>query len=426
MSDRRYRVLAVASHPVQYMSPIFRRLAARQDLDLHVVYCSLRGAEPAHDPDFGATVQWDVPLLDGYAWSHVPNRGSGADSFFGLRNPGIWKLIRTGKYDAVLCFTGYVCATFWIALFAAKFSSAAFLFGTDATTLAPRDARAWKVSFKKIIWPRLFGLADQVIVPSSKSRDLMLSLGLPPERVTLTPYCVDNDWWMQRSAAIDRNAVRESWGASPGDSVILFCAKLQPWKRPLDLLRAFAKANLSNASLVFAGEGPLRPQLESEAANLGIANRVRFLGFVNQSQLPAVYASADLMVLPSEYEPFAVVVNEAMCCGCPVIVSDRVGAARDLVAPVRPSFIYPCGDVAALAAALQTAIGDRALLQSFRRAVVAHMQTWSPAQNIAATMDAIRIAVSRLGRRTAQSLPDSPTAHAAAQTAAPASQKPHE
>jgi glycosyltransferase involved in cell wall biosynthesis len=413
MSDRKYRVLAVASHPVQYMSPIFRRLAAREDLDLHVVYCSLRGAEPAHDPDFGATVQWDVPLLDGYTWSYVPNKGSGADSFFGLRNPGIWKLIRQGKYDAVLCFTGYVCVTFWIALFAAKLSSAAFLFGTDATTLAPRDARAWKGSLKKFFWPRLFGLADQVIVPSSGSRDLMLSLGLPAERVTLTPYCVDNDWWMQRSAATDRNAVRESWGASPGDSVILFCAKLQPWKRPLDLLRAFAKANLENAFLVFAGEGPLRSQLESEAATLGIANRVRFLGFVNQSQLPAVYTSADLMVLPSEYEPFAVVVNEAMCCGCPVMVSDHVGAARDLVAPVRPSFVYPCGDVAALAAALRTAIGDRALLQSLRRAVVAHVQTWSPAQNIAATMDAISIAVSRVGRLTPQPLPDSTAAHAA-------------
>ena len=426
MSDRRYRVLAVASHPVQYMSPILRRLAARQDLDLHVAYCSLRGAEPAHDPDFAATIQWDVPLLDGYAWSHVPNSGSGADSFFGLRNPGVWRLIRDGHYDAVLCFTGYVCATFWITLFAAKLARTAFLFGTDATTLAPRDARSWKVSLKRILWPRLFGLADQVIVPSSGSRDLMLSLGLPAERVTLTPYCVDNDWWIQQSASIDRNAVRESWGASNGDSVILFCAKLQPWKRPFDLLQAFAKANLSNAILVFAGEGPMRPQLESEAATFGIANRVHFLGFVNQSQLPAVYASADLMVLPSEYEPFAVVVNEAMCCGCPVIVSDHVGAARDLVAPVRSSFIYPCGDVAALAAALQTAVSDRALLESLRRAVVTHMQTWSPAQNIAATMDAIRAAVSRLGRRAAQSLPDSGAAHAASQNAAPASQKLHE
>ena len=110
----------------------------------------------------------------------------------------------------------------------------------------------------------------------------------------------------------------------------------------------------------------------------------------------------------------------------PVIVSDRVGAARDLVAPVRPSFIYPCGDVAALAATLRTTIGDRALLQSLRRAVVAQVQTWSPAQNIAATMDAIRIAVSRLGRRTAQSLPNSTAAHTASQNAAPASQKLHE
>jgi len=401
------------------MSPIFRRLAARQDLDLHVAYCSLRGAEPAHDPEFGATVQWDIPLLDGYSWSHVPNRGSGADSFFGLRNPGLWKQIREGKYDAILCFTGYVCATFWIALLAAKRSGTAFLFGTDATTLAPRDARSWKVSLKKILWPRLFGLADQVIVPSSGSRDLMLSLGVPAERVTLTPYCVDNDWWMRHSAAIDRDAVRVSWGASPGDSIILFCAKLQPWKRPLDLLRAFAMANLPDALLVFAGDGPMRPQLEAEAANLGIAKRVRFLGFVNQSQLPAVYTSADLMVLPSGYEPFAVVVNEAMCCGCPVIASDHVGAARDLIAPVHPSFIYPCGNVAALAANLQSALGDRPLLLSLRRSVLAHIQSWSPSQNIAATMDAIRVAVARLGRHPAEPAAGSATPY----NAAAASQK---
>jgi glycosyltransferase involved in cell wall biosynthesis len=66
-------------------------------------------------------------------------------------------------------------------------------------------------------------------------------------------------------------------------------------------------------------------------------------GFINQSQLPAVYTSADLMVLPSDYEPFAVVVNEAMRCGCPVVASDHVGAARDLVAPAAPQLIFPCG-----------------------------------------------------------------------------------
>ncbi len=329
MPERRFRVLALAAHPVQYQAPIFRRMAARKDLDLHVAYCTLRGAEAAHDPGFAATVKWDVPLLDGYSWVHVPNSGSGAENFFGLCNWGLWKLIRAGHFDAVLCYASYTRATFWIAYFAAKFSGTAFLFGTDATSLVPRDAHSWKIKLKKLLWPRLFRLADQVIVPSSATRDLMLSLRIPPERITLTPYSVDNDWWTEKSSQVDRQAARLSWGASPSDTVILFCAKLQPWKRPSDLLQAFARLNSSTTRLVFAGAGPLRSQLEAESVALGVDSRVRFLGFVNQSQLPAIYKSADVMVLPSEYEPFAVVVNEAMCCGCPVIASDRVGAARE-------------------------------------------------------------------------------------------------
>ena len=399
MPERRYRVLAVATHPVQYMSPLFRRMATHPALDFQVAYCSLRGAEAGHDPEFGANIQWDVPVLDGYSSTHIPNRGSGKESFFGLCNPGLWRLIRKGNYDAVLCFVGYVRASFWITLVAAKIAGSAFLFGTDTTMLSPRDGRAWKAQLKRVLWPRLFRLADQVVVPSSGTRELMLALGIPKDRVTLTHYSVDNDWWMQQASQVDRHAVRSSWGAGTDTRVVLFCAKLQPWKRPADLLRAFTKANIPDALLVFAGEGPLRSQLESEAANLGIASRVRFLGFVNQSQLPAVYASSDLMVLPSEYEPFAVVVNEAMCCGRPVIASNRVGAARDLVAPVAPDFVFSCGDIESLAHLLRKAAADATRLKDLGRAAVAHIRTWSPERNIAATVEAIRIAVNRAGRR---------------------------
>jgi glycosyltransferase involved in cell wall biosynthesis len=167
------------------------------------------------------------------------------------------------------------------------------------------------------------------------------------------PFVVDNDWWIAQSRLVDRDAVRASWGARPDTSVILFCAKLQPWKRPLDLLQAFAQAKLANTLLVFAGEGPLREALQSEAIRLGCDDEVRFLGFVNQSQLPACYSAADLLVLPSEYEPFGLVINEAMLCGCMAAASDQVGAGRDLIAPVDPSFIYPCGNVAALASLLR-------------------------------------------------------------------------
>jgi glycosyltransferase involved in cell wall biosynthesis len=396
MPERRFRVLVIASHPVQYSAPLFRSMARHPMLDLHVAYCTMRGAQPSHDPEFGRRVQWDVPLLDGYSWTHLPNRGSGSESFFGLYNPALWKFIRQGHFDAVLCHAGYLRASFWIAYLAAKVSNTAFLFGTDTITLSPLDGRKWKRAVKRLLWPVLFRLADQVTVPSSGTRDLMRSLGIPEKRITLTPYVVDNDWWLARSASVDRESIRASWRASQADLVISFCAKLQPWKRPHDLLQAFSKARLGNALLVFAGDGPLRSSLEIEARNAGIADRVRFLGFVNQTQLPAVYTSSDLLVLPSMYDAFGVVVNEAMLCGCPVIASDHVGAARDLIAPVCPEFVFPCGNTDALAALLSKVASDRASLLDIRRAGLAQMQTWSPQRNVMATLDAIECAVSRL------------------------------
>jgi glycosyltransferase involved in cell wall biosynthesis len=375
-------------------------MANHPRLALQVAYCSLRGAEAAHDSEFNITVRWDIPLVDGYSWVEIPNKGARTESFFGKYNPGLWRLIRRGNFDAILCFTGYLCASFWIALAAAKLSRSVFLFGTDATSLISRDGKKWKPFVKRLVWPYLFSLADQIIVPSSDTRDLMRSLRFPDTRITLTPYSVENSWWTSQATCVNRVAVRSAWGANPDTTVVLFCAKLQPWKRPLDLLYAFSKASPapSNSLLVFAGEGPLRESLQLAATHLGVADRVRFIGFVNQSQLPAIYAASDLMVLPSEYEPFAVVVNEASCCGCPVVASDQVGAARDLVAPVNPDFVFPARDVNALTTLLQKILNNRLMLAELGRKAQIHMDSWSPGQNVEATIQAIELAVERIGR----------------------------
>ena len=400
MPQERFKVLAIASHPVQYMAPLFRRMAQEASLDLQVAYCSLRGAAAAgYDPDFQASVQWDVPLLDGYRWVEVPNKGAGEESFWGLNNPGLRELIHEGKFDAVLCYVGYVRASFWIARRAARVGGAAFLFGTDAQSVEPRDARRWKTWTKKLLWPFLFRQADQIFVPSSGTFRMIESFAIPSDRITLTPYAVDNDWWKAQSARVDRTAVRAQWSTAPDQPVILFCAKLQPWKRPLDLLLAFERAALGHALLLFAGEGPQRKELEEEAIKLKIQDRVKFLGFVNQSQLPALYTGADVLVLPSDYEPFAVVVNEAMCCGCPAIVSDKVGAGRDLVLPVRPEFVFPVGDIAALAATLQLAFADRRELRETARRAGLHVEQHAPQITVARTIEAVSKAVGRVRLR---------------------------
>lgn len=399
MAERRYRVLLIATHAVQYSSPSFREMARHPRLDIQVAYLNLKKSQGAIDEDFGVEVKWDVPLFEGYPWTDVPNRARrpSLDKFFGLVNPALWTMIREGNYDAVVIYTGYRCASFWFAMFASKLSGTPIFFGADATGLQPRLGGAWKARVKHWLWPFIFGLADQVIVPSTGTLQMMRSLGIPAERISLTPYVVDNDWWKAQAAQVDRLQVRAAWQIPPAAPVILFCAKLQPWKRPLDLLRAFARSGAANAFLVFAGEGPLKPDLQREAETLGVAARARFLGFMNQTQLPAIYCASDLFVLPSEYDAFGVVVNESMLCGCAVAVSDHVGAGLDLVHKEN-GFVFPTGDVDALAALIREASADPEKLRQMGQESKRIMQTWSLSENTQGLIDAIDRVVARRHR----------------------------
>jgi glycosyltransferase involved in cell wall biosynthesis len=406
MSEDRYRVLFVATHPVQYAAPIFRQMSVHRQLDIQVAYCSLQGAEGGTDPEFGVEVKWDIPLLEGYPWVLVSNKSPrpGLARFFGLVNPGLWSLIRSGDFDAVVVHTGYVYLSFWIALAATKFYRVALLFGTDAHSLASRDGKKWKSALKRLVWPQLFALADVVIVPSSRSFAMMRDLGIPDGRLALTADVVDNDWWTKQAQGVDRRAVRVGWGIPEDAPVVLFCAKLQPWKGPLDLLRSFAKANVPDAHLVYAGDGPLRKEAETLASSLGIRARVHFIGFANQSQLPAVYSASDLLVLPSHHEPFGVVVNEAMLCGCGAVVSDRAGAAYDLIQAGRTGYVFRCGDVDALAEILSRVLRDRRKLAEMGESARIRMETWSPRENIEALLDAVRASSIKKRRSSSESV----------------------
>jgi glycosyltransferase involved in cell wall biosynthesis len=263
--------------------------------------------------------------------------------------------------------------------------------------LSPRDGNKWKIWIKRRFWPSLFGLADMVLIVSSGGAGLMRSLGIPNSRIAMVPFCVDNNWWTEKSDHVNRTVVRARWNVPEDAAIVLFCAKLQPWKRPQDLLRAFARVAGLNAYLVFAGDGALRAVLESEAQSLGIADKVRFLGFVNQSGLPETYTASDILVLPSEYEPFGLVVNEAMLCRCPAIVSDRVGARFDLVMEGKTGYVFRCRDTEALAAVLERALSDRALLRRMGESSRKRMADWSPAEYVEGLVQAISKAAG--GRR---------------------------
>ena len=380
----RRRLLVVGSHVVQYSSPVFRQIVLDGRIDLLVVYCSMQGAEPGMDPGFGVRVSWDTSPLDGYPWSHVPNRSlrPGLGRFFGLFNPGLWRLIRDGNFDAVFV-SGYFYASAWIAILATKLHGIPLFFTTESHNLRSWAAQSmFRLQLKKIYVKQILSLGNVLLTVSSGSFQQLLALGFPESRIVLTPYTVDNDWWTTQAAQTNREAVRASWQIPAHAPVVLFCAKLQPWKSPMDLLEAFFRANVPDSYLVIAGDGPLRTGLEHRTAELGVADRVRFLGFTNQTQLPSVYCAADLLVLPSLYEPFGLVVNEAMLCGLPVVVSDRVGAKFDLVRPGENGYVFPVGDVGALAAILREILPDEEKRERLGAAGQLRMQTWSPREYV--------------------------------------------
>src|SRR5579862_3160936 len=213
---------------------------------------------------------------------------------------------------------------------------------------------ALKLGVKRIAMPTLLKTIDGFLAIGGLNRDYYLHYGVEAGRIFPMPYAVDNEFFRTAAehARPNRERLRAELGLKAGRTVILFASKMQPHKRAADLLEAYARLSPDGvvepeAHLVFAGDGEERASLERRARELKW-DSIRFIGFRNQSELPALYDLCDVFVLPSEHEPWGLVVNEAMNAGKPVVVSDRVGAGPDLVEDGVNGFVYSTRDSAAL------------------------------------------------------------------------------
>jgi glycosyltransferase involved in cell wall biosynthesis len=392
MQKARARVLLVSSQPIQNASPL-QLMAQDKSVDVLTAYCSLPDAKLWRDPEQKTKEAFDLPVLDGYRWekmrniSPMPRLGK----FYGLINPGVIR--RVSNSDCCVVY-GHSYVSFWLAIVAAKIMRKPLLLTTDATYMESQYGGTWKSSIKKRFLPLLYNrVADLVLVPSTASKRFICSLGVAEDRVVITPYVVDNDYIASVAGHTCRDRVREDWQVPAGAVVALFCAKFIPRKRPQDALQAFARAKVPNSYLVMVGEGPLADSLKEEARQLGIEEQVRFPGLIKYSRLPEAYAASDVLVFPSEHEPYGLPINEAMICGTPAIASDRVGAVYDLVEEGITGFVYACGDVEALSAILKRVLSDHELLKAVSEAARNRMQSWSPRENAEATLEAVKKAI---------------------------------
>ncbi len=371
-----HRLAVLTSHPIQYQAPLFRRLASHPRVDLTVYFCSDQGVAATRDREFGVTFRWDRPLLEGYRHRFLANVSPfrASSGFWRALNPGIaWRLWR-GGYDAVLVH-GYAPATNWVAFAAARLGRTPILLHGE-TLERGRPASPGQRA-KRLVLGALFRRVAAFLPIGSKSAAFYESFGVPPDRMFLTPYSVDNDFFMAEAHRYQgqKSRLKAEEGIPEHLPVVLYASKLIPRKRPMDCLQAFEPLQ-REAALVFVGDGEERPQLEAYARERGFRN-VHFAGFRNQTELPRFYAMADLFLLPSSYETWGLVVNEAMCFGLPLVVADGVACADDLVRDGENGFVTPAGDVAALTQRLASLVRDGPLRRRMGDRSAEIIATWS-------------------------------------------------
>lgn len=379
--SRPYKLLVVATHPIQYQAPLFRAMAKDPRIDLTVAFCSEFGAVSYYDPGFKTEVKWDPPLMDGYShitlknWSLYPNQSKP----LGLINPGLIPLIRNGDWDAVWVH-GWAHASYWIAMFAAINSGTPLVIRGETHMLRP--PRGFRGAIKQTVLGWLFRRMSGVLAIGSNSADFYRLYGVPDSKIFLTPYAVDNDFFMARAdeLAPRKRELKAKLGIDPAMPVILSVGKIYPGKRPMDLVQAFEKFG-DSAALVFVGDGESRSEVEAYARAHDIPN-IHFTGFKNQSQLPEYWSAADVFVMTSASETWGLVVNEAMCFGLPLLVSDRVSSAADLVRDGENGYRFAVGDVEALAARLQELLKDADKRERFGRRSREIVQDFSYAKDV--------------------------------------------
>ncbi|MCU0527092.1 MAG: glycosyltransferase family 4 protein [Elainella sp. Prado103] len=352
------KLAIITSHPIQYYAPWFCYLATRKNLDIKVFYLWDFGATRQIDPKFQTSFQWDIPLLTGYNYEFVPNTSSnpGTHHFWGLQNPSLIARVKDYQPDAVWLMN-YNYASLYRLISSWDTSKAPLLFRGDSHHLLPQTGL--KEQLRRHMIAMIYRRFAAFLYVGKANYGYFRYHQVPPEKLFFSPHAIDNDRFLAQAEMATQQAQtwKQELGIPTNHPVILFAGKFEPKKRPLDLLHAFLQAQLSQVSLLFVGSGSLEAELKADATG---HPHIYFAPFQNQSSMPRTYAIADIVVLPSygSQETWGLSINEAMCLGRPVIVSDHVGCAQDLVQPDKNGLVFPAGNVSALADALRDALSE--------------------------------------------------------------------
>lgn len=348
------RLAIIVTHPIQYYSPLFRKISESGQIELKVFYTWSQAQGKKYDPGFGKEVDWDIPLLEGYNYTFVRNisKKPGSDHFYGIVNPTLIKEIEDWKPDAVLVI-GWNFKSHLTAMRYFKGKIPVYFRGDS--TLMDETPGIRKIA-RRIFLRWVYSYVDYAFYVGKRNKEYFLANGLKENQLIFAPHAIDNERFYDKDGNYKQKAIewRRTLGIKDDDFVFLFAGKLEPKKNPIVMLNAFLKLKEPNAHLVFVGNGILESELKnfvtlslSKGEHSLLQGNIHFLPFQNQSIMPIVYRLGNVFVLPSQGpgETWGLAVNEAMASGLPVIVSDKVGCAEDLVKDGFNGYIFKAQDI---------------------------------------------------------------------------------
>lgn len=251
----------------------------------------------------------------------------------------------------------------------------------ESDTPLPVGLPIWKRAVKRLLYPLLFKLPSMFLPGGSRQAAYLRYYGVAEERIVIAQMTVDVAVITRHVDGIDdarRAKIRRDLDLADAATVFLYVGRMEPHKGLQELVEVFGKLPASKeqapADLLLVGDGSMRNTLGGSATG---DSRIHWTGRLSGTALLDAYAAADVFVLASRFEPWGLVVNEAMAAGVPVIATDRVGCVDDLVVQDETGLLVPAESPDALAAAMESLLLDRPLRDKMARNARSLVAGWT-------------------------------------------------
>jgi glycosyltransferase involved in cell wall biosynthesis len=378
------RILLLHNIINPHMTPVFEALSRAPGSELTVAFFAEREADRSWDA--GSAASFRSVVLPGRELT-LPLRW---DTLSFHVNPGFGRFLRTERPDVVIN-AGWSSLTNWHAFLACRRRRIRQVLWAGST----RNEPSWQRRLTTPAVKYLVRYSDAWASYGTAASRYLLDLGAVAARLVPAYHCIDNARFLALCEATRPQvaAERAALGLA-GRKVVLFVGRLLERKGLDHLIEALARLapERSDLALVVVGDGPLRAEWQRLAEARLPAGTAHFLGARPLDQLPLHYQLADLFVLPSLEEVWGLVVNEAALAGLPLVVSDRCGAAVDLVEPGRNGFRVPPGDVGALASAIRDVLAGADTAATMGRESRRIVERCAPDKVAAALLQAAQLA----------------------------------